>query len=143
VKREQAGATVVEFALVLITFLAFMFAILDFSRMLFTWSAVNEATRAGARYAAVCDSTANAALVLAKMQALAPQIQTANIGWDPPGCGPTSCIGVRVTVTGMNYNFITPIAGLARLGAIPMPNFATYLTREDMRQDTNSAAICP
>jgi hypothetical protein len=143
VRCNQAGATAVEFALVLVTFLAVTLGILDFARMLFTWSSANEAARAGARYAAVCDNTASAALVLAKMRAVAPQVQAANIGWDPPGCSPTSCIGVRVTITGMNYNFMSPLAGLARVGAIPMPNFATYLTREDMRQDPNYATICP
>jgi len=140
---KQRGATVIEFALVLVMFLAVMLGILDFGRMLFTWSAANEAARAGARYAAVCDNTADAGLVLAKMQALLPQVQTANIGWDPPGCSPTTCIGVRVTITGMNYNFMSPLAGLAQVGAIQMPTFATYLTREDMRQDPNSATICP
>jgi Flp pilus assembly protein TadG len=143
VKRSQSGATAVEFALVLVTFLAVTLAILDFSRMLFTWSAASEAARAGARYAAVCDNTGVAPLVVSKMQALLPQIQTANVTWDPPGCSPTTCVGVRVTITGMNYNFMSPIAGLARVGAIPMPNFATYVTREDMRQDANAAAICP
>jgi len=142
-KQHQAGATAIEFALVLIMFLAVMLGITDFARMLFTWNAASEAARAGARYAAVCDGTASAGLVVAKMQAMLPQIQAADVGWDPPGCSPASCVGVRVTITGMNYNFMSPLAGLAQVGAIPMPNFATYLTREDMRQDTNSATICP
>ena len=141
--RRQGGATTIEFALVLIMFLAFTLVILDLARMLFTWNAANEATRAGARYAVVCDDTGDASLVLAKMQAMLPQITTANIVWDPAGCSPTSCVGVRVAVTGLNFNFMSPMAGLASLGVIPMPGFATYLTREDMRQDPNSATICP
>ncbi|MBK0394010.1 TadE/TadG family type IV pilus assembly protein [Ramlibacter algicola] len=142
-KIRQHGATAVEFALVLIAFLAVMLAILDFARMMFAWSSASEATRAGARYAAVCGNTGNAPAVVARMQALVPQITTANVAWDPPGCSPTTCVGVRVSVTGMNYNFMSPIAGLARVGAIPMPDFATYLTREDMRQDPNADTYCP
>ena len=142
-RSKERGATAVEFALVLIMFLAVVLGITDFSRMLFTWNAANEAARAGARYAAVCDNTADAALVLAKMQALVPQVATATITWDPPGCSPATCIGVRVAITGMNYNFMSPLAGLAQVGAIAMPTFATYLTREDMRQDANYATNCP
>lgn len=144
-KRKQGGATAVEFALVFITFLAFTLAILDVARMLFTWNAANEAARAGARYAVVCDNTASKAFVLAKMQAMLPQLQDSNLnlGWDPPGCNATSCTGVLVTITGLNYNFMSPIAGLAKVGVIAMPNFGTYLTREDMRQDPNALVICP
>lgn len=142
-RGNQDGATTVEFALVLIMFLAVVLGITDFARMLFTWNAANEATRAGARYAAVCDNTADAALVLGKMQAMLPNVQTASVTWDPPGCSPTTCVGVRVGITGLNYNFMSPLAGLAHVGAITMPTFATYLTREDMRQDANAATNCP
>jgi len=142
-KRSQRGATAVEFALVFIIFMAFSLVILDVARMLFTWNAANEAARAGARYAVVCDNTGNDALVLAKMQALLPQVQTIDVGWDPAGCNPTSCIGARVSITGLTYNFMSPMAGLANIGVIPMPSFATYMTREDMRQDPNAGAICP
>ena len=70
-KSRQSGATAVEFALVLLIFLTFLLAITDFSRMLYTWNAASEATRAGARYAVVCDNTGNKAQVLAKMQSIA------------------------------------------------------------------------
>jgi Flp pilus assembly protein TadG len=142
VKSHELGATTIEFALVLILFLTFLLGITDFSRMLYSWNAANEATRAGARYAAVCDSTANSAQVLAKMQALMPQVRSINLAWDPPGCTPSTCVGVNVTVTNLNYQWISPISGLARLSPIPMPTFSTYLTRESMRQDSHSAEIC-
>ena len=131
-----------EFALVLTIFLTFLLGITDFSRMLFTWSAANEATRAGARFAVVCDNTGNSAEVLAKMQALLPQIQTINLAWTPAGCTAATCEGVTLTITDLNYQWISPIAGLATLSPIPMPTFSTYLPREIMRQDANSNAIC-
>ena len=141
-KKSNLGATTVEFALVLIIFLTFLLGITDFSRMLFTWSAANEATRAGARFAVVCDNTGNSAQVLAKMQQLLPQIQTINLAWTPSGCTPATCQGVTLTITNLNYQWISPIAGLARLSPIPMPTFSTYLPREVMRQDRNSENIC-
>ncbi len=141
-KGRQAGATAVEFALVLIIFLTFLLGITDFSRMLFTWNAANEATRAGARYAVVCDDTDHSALVLAKMRAMLPQISTINLAWTPVGCTHADCEGVTVTITGLNYHWISPIAGAVSMAAIPMPTFKTFLPREIMRQDPNSAAIC-
>ncbi|SFH93236.1 Flp pilus assembly protein TadG [Collimonas sp. OK307] len=140
--KNQSGATAVEFALVMILFLTFLLGITDFSRMLFTWNAANEATRAGARYAVVCDDTTKQAVVLAKMQTLLPQITGISLAWAPSGCTASTCVGVTVTITGLNYQWISPIAGSAKLAAIPMPVFSTYLPREVMRQDPNSAAIC-
>jgi hypothetical protein len=139
---RQAGATIVEFALVLLIFLTFLLAITDYSRMLFTWNAATEATRAGARYAVVCDDTFNQAAVLARMQRMLPQITSINLAWTPAGCTHANCEGVTVTIVGLNYRWISPVAGLAARLPIPMPTFQTFLTREMMRQDPNSAAIC-
>lgn len=141
-KHTQRGSTAVEFALVLVIFLTFLLGVTDFSRMLFTWNAANEATRAGARYAVVCDDTGEQSVVLARMQALLPQISSISETWTPSGCGPATCEGVTVSITGLHYQWISPIAGLAALAAIPMPTFSTYLSREVMRQDPNSASIC-
>jgi Flp pilus assembly protein TadG len=141
-KRHAHGATTVEFALALLIFLTFLLGIVDFSRMLFTWSAAGEATRAGARYAVVCDDTGRKDAVLARMQALLPQVGDISLAWEPAGCTSTSCQGVTVTITSLDYQWISPIAGLARLASRAMPGFSTYLPREIMRQDPNSAAIC-
>ena len=145
--RKQTGATAVEFALSLLVFLTFLLGITDFSRMLFTWNMANEATRAGARYAVVCDNTGYKAAVLARMQRLLPQITDIDLDWlsnDPsfPSCGHASCAGVTVTITGLDYQWISPIAGLAALAPIRMPTFSTYLPREVMRQDPHSGEIC-
>jgi Flp pilus assembly protein TadG len=145
-KSRQSGATAVEFALVLLIFLTFLLAVTDFSRMLYTWNAANEATRAGARYAAVCDNTTNRTQVLAKMQTILPQISNINMVWEDDlgntSCTPATCVGVTVTIVGLNYQWISPIAGITRLAPLSMPTFRTYLTREIMGQDPNSAAIC-
>ncbi|WP_395316090.1 TadE/TadG family type IV pilus assembly protein [Variovorax sp. UC74_104] len=139
--RRGRGATTVEFALGLIIFLMFTLGIVDFARMLFTWNAAQEATRAGARYAVVCDDTAQQALVLARMKALLPQISSVSVVWSPSGCTASTCQGVTVSITGLNYQWISPIAGAAG-PLIAMPSFPTYLPREVMRKDPNSPAIC-
>ena len=140
-KRQMAGATTVEFALGLLVFLMFVLGILDFARMLFTWNAANEATRAGARYAVVCDDTTQQALVLARMQALLPQITTVSVAWTPASCTAATCEGVTVGITGLNYQWISPIVGAAA-PLIPMPSFSTFLPREVMRKDPHSPTIC-
>ena len=144
----QRGSTAVEFALVMLLFLTFLLAVTDFGRMLYTWNAAAEATRAGARYAAVCDAAgANKAQVLAKMQYFMPQLTDANLSvvWedeDGNSCTPSTCMGVTVTVNNLTYRWISPIAGAAALAPFPMPTFKTFLTREIMRQDANSPTIC-
>lgn len=140
-KQTQQGATAIEFALVLLIFLMFLLAVTDFSRMLFTWNAATEATRLGARYAVVCDDTSNKAAVLARMRSIVPEIGDIVLGWNPAGCNPTSCEGVTVTITSLNFRWISPIVG-AVAPSFAMPTFSTYLPREIMHQDPNSAAIC-
>lgn len=137
-----SGATTIEFALGLLIFLTFTLGIVDFSRMLYTWSAASEVTRYGARYAAVCDDTLRADEVLAHMQELLPQVQTIAVDWSPAGCTAATCEGVTVGITDLNYQWISPIAG-AVSPLIAMPQFSTYLPREVMRLDPNSGAICP
>ena len=146
-KTKQSGATVVEFALVLMIFLTFFLGILDFSRMLWTWNAANEATRWGARVAVVCDK--GAAAVLASMQKFLPQLVAGNvqIDWyDGAGnisttCTHTNCAGVSVSITGLNYQWISPV-GWGNYAAIAMPGFSTYLPREIMGQDPDSSSVC-
>ncbi|HYD77926.1 TadE family protein [Ramlibacter sp.] len=146
-KDYQRGSTAVEFAFVLMLFLTFMLGIVDFSRLLFTWNAANEATRAGARFAAVCDSRANPGEVLAKMRAMLPEVQSITVDWFDPDmnmntCDSTSCMAVRVRINNLSYRWISPIAGIASLANIPMPTFSTFLIREAMRQDAVSPAEC-
>lgn len=140
--RKQAGATTIEFSLSLIIFLTFLLGITDFSRMLFTWSAANEATRMGARYAVVCDDTGDKQRVLTRMQGLLPQVRDIDLTWEPAGCVAATCEGVTLTITDLNYQWISPVAGLDAMEVIRMPTFTTYLPREIMKQDPNSDAIC-
>ncbi len=136
---KESGAVIIEFALVFIIFMMFFLGITDFARMLFTWSYANEAARYGARYAAVCGDTTNEARVLSRMQGFLPQINAINLAWDPAGCTPATCQSVTVTITSLNYQWISPIAGASRLAPIAMPSFSTTAPREMMRQDPVAA----
>ncbi|MCC6071734.1 TadE family protein [Massilia sp. GCM10020059] len=140
-KADQAGATTVELALVLVVFFMFLLGVTDFSRMLFTWNAATEATRLGARLAVVCADPANEAQVLQKMRMMVPEIAAVDLEWAPGGCDAASCEGVTVTITALDYRWISPIAG-AVMPVRSLPTFSTYLPREMMRQDPNNALIC-
>jgi hypothetical protein len=52
--QRQSGATTVEFAIIGLLALMVMFAVLEFGRLVFVVNALSEATRRGARMAAVC-----------------------------------------------------------------------------------------
>ena len=144
--HRQAGATLVEFALGLVVFLTFFLGVMDFSRLLWTWSAANEATRWGARTSVVCGK--DTAPVLARMRMFLPQLKVEHlvVDWyDADGlnnaCSTSDCTAVNVRITGMDFEWISPIGWTAgRL--IPMSSFSTFLPRESMGQDPDSAAMC-
>ncbi|CAJ0713040.1 MULTISPECIES: TadE/TadG family type IV pilus assembly protein [Ralstonia] len=145
--KHQKGTTAVEFAIVVALFLTVLLGILDFGRILFTWNAVGEATRWGARQAVVCGQGSTS--VLGKMQTILPTLTSANVSvqwYDTSGavstsCDATSCGGVAVSVTGMTVAPYSPATwiGFSRLA---VPGFSTYLPREIMGQDPNSSSVC-
>lgn len=52
--KQQRGAETLEFILVFTFFMILIMAVFDFARALYVWNALAEATRRGARVAAVC-----------------------------------------------------------------------------------------
>jgi Flp pilus assembly protein TadG len=132
---RQRGSTIVEFSFVLIIFLTFLLGVLDFSRMLYTWNVTNEATRAGARYAVVCATPADSSRILTAMQQRVPQIASINVVWEPAGCDASSCEGVNVSVTNLQFKWVSPLPGVLAQKIINLPGFTTYLPREMMRYD--------
>ncbi len=141
-RQQQKGASVVEFALVFLVFLTFVLGLLDVTRLLYTWNAAQEAARAGARYAAVCDDTTRLADVRALMQRMVPAISAVAIDWSPAGCSATDCQSLRLRVTGLQFQWISPVVGRERLAAIALPSITAESIREAMRQDPVSSTLC-
>ncbi|NRB38770.1 MAG: pilus assembly protein [Pseudomonadales bacterium] len=52
--KKQSGVTTVEMAIVSALFFMLLIGVIDIARLLFTWNALDEVTRRGARMAAVC-----------------------------------------------------------------------------------------
>jgi len=57
--KTQRGAAMVEFAMIALVFFMILFGIIEFGRLLFTYNTLVEATRRGARVAAVCPVSAD------------------------------------------------------------------------------------
>ena len=146
--RHQSGSTTVEFALVFVLFMSFVLFLIDVSRLVYAYNAGSETALIGARYATVCaDKTdTTKALVLARMRALMPEVSAIELDWidedDGAACDVTTCDGVTVRITGLRFSWVTPLLGAVVLPQQVLPDFATYLPRESMRQDGNSEAFC-
>jgi Flp pilus assembly protein TadG len=129
--KKQSGATAVEMALVMIFVVQLMLGIVDFSRWLFTINSANEATRLGARIAAVC--TTNAAGIKTRMRAfLPPSITNSQItvSYLSTGCAATEVCAVQVALTGSPG--IDSIAWFLP-SSLPIPSFSTLLPRESLQ----------
>jgi Flp pilus assembly protein TadG len=129
---KECGSTTVEFAMVFLVFLMFLLGVLDFSRMLYTWQGTNAATRIGARYAVACAEPGDNSRILTRMKQVMPEVSTINVAWEPAGCNSSSCEAVTVSVTGMNFKWISPIPNSLAQPLVLMPGFSTYLPREMM-----------
>lgn len=109
---SQRGAAAVEFALICTAFLALLFALFEYGRMLFLWNALPEVTRRAARAAAVTDfSDADA------MQALR---QTALLG-----SGGALPLAANVTGNSLRIEYLWQDAAGNRLALPILPNCPT------------------
>lgn len=85
----RRGAASIEFALVCVLFLAFLFAVFEYARVMFLWNTLPQVTRRAARAAAVTDFSNAAAMQALRQDALfrsdggplplAPNVGSANI----------------------------------------------------------------
>jgi Flp pilus assembly protein TadG len=137
--NRYRGAATVEFALVLVILLLLLFGMLEIGRALFKWNSAAEATRIGARTAAIV-AVNDKAKVLAAMQPMMPELTADNVTlqYSTDGtsfgasCTPGTCMLVRV---GVSYTY-HPVLILfdPALSLLPesirMPTLATTYTVE-------------
>lgn len=125
--RHQDGAAVVEFALVVIMVITLLFGLIEMGRVLFQWNTAADATRRGARTAAIA-AVGDTATVLAEMRLVMPELTAADVAIEYsidgnfPGatCVRGTCrfVRVRVSQTFAPAVFFLPTT-------IPMPPFST------------------
>ena len=147
-KKEERGATLLEFAIGATVFFTAMFGVVEFGRVLWTHNALADAARRGARYAITqpASSPAGAKTTGANVGPSITAIRNVAVYGNPEGTGQPlvnnlatgnvnvtySNFGVgegrvSVTITGYQFQFIVPLVGTS----ITMPNYNTTLTGEN------------
>jgi len=143
-KSQQNGVTTVEFAIVGLLLFVVLFAVIEFGRALFIMNMLTEASRRGARMAAVCpvgDPKPASAAVFdsgSGSSAVVSGLTTANIlieYLDVNGtviASPAANFGqiryVRATVVGFSVSLVIPTI----MPTLPMSGFSTTLPRESL-----------
>lgn len=131
---RQRGVAMVEFALIAVIFFSLLLGIMEFGRWMFTLNTANEATRLGARLAAVCDL--DEPQIKQQMRALVSGLADEQIAitYRPASCTAANCRTVEVRLVDFHY---TPLL-LPLFGAeVPVPPFLTIQSRESMSSAGN------
>ena len=138
-RRQQAGAMIIEFALIAIVFFGILLGIMELGRWLFTLNAAMEATRWGARLAVVCGPSTPIQAHIALM------IRSGGTLTFTSTCTP-DCM-VTVTLTGARFKpFVPFLPASPDPGGWLMPNFSTTLSSEAMGSEGSNAStndVCP
>lgn len=137
IRRPQRGATMVEFALVAMVFLSLLLATMEFGRWMFMLNAASEATRLGARTAAICDL--DAPQIKARMRELLPEVSDEQIvvSYSPPACTAANCSTVEVRLSDVHFTPLVPFIS----ADFAVPSFTTTLARELMNSAGNPACL--
>lgn len=145
-RRRQRGTTTVEFAIVGTVLMVVVFAVIEFSRALFVVDMLTEATRRGARVAAVCpvgdpkpaqtavfgngggSSPFVAGLTTANVQVQYLDLNGATVANPATATGFDTIRYVRVSIVGFTQTLLIPLHVIA----LPMAGFSTTLPRESL-----------
>lgn len=132
---RQAGVLAVEFALIASVFFMLVLGAVEVARVLWVWNSAGEATRYGARIAAVCDL--NDSDIKARMRGTLSALADANITltYLPAGCNVNSCESVTVTLSGYTQQTFIPFTTFQPT----LPAFRTTLPREYLTSANNPA----
>ena len=142
-RYRQNGLATVEFALVAFVLFMLMFGVIEIGRGFFVVSALDEATRRGARMAVVCPINDPAIFQAAAFNsAVIPDLDASDISVEYlDGSGglvatPAVATGfrliryVRVRVVGYQHRLLIPL--ISPIAPFFMPEFATVLPRESL-----------
>jgi hypothetical protein len=144
-RYKQKGAETVEFAMIALLFFAVLFAIIEFSRAMFVWNALSEATRRGARMAVVCpvgsDVPKQVAIfkdaITGSGETIIPGLASGNGDVSvnyyledgvTSSVDPTLIKFVQVSIADYMHQLIIPLWGLP----LPAPKFTTTLPTESL-----------
>jgi Flp pilus assembly protein TadG len=145
-RTRQRGTTTVEFAIVGTVLMVVVFSVIEFGRALFVINVLTEATRRGARMAAVCpvgdpkpaqvavfanggaSSTIVSGLTTANVQVQYLDTNGAVVAGPGTAAGFSQIRYVRVNIVGFTQTLLIPL----HLTAVPLSGFSTTLPRESL-----------
>jgi Flp pilus assembly protein TadG len=134
-RQGERGAALMEFAIAGAVFLTAFFGVVEFGRLLWTHSALRDAARRGARYAAVRKNDAAGQAAVKKMVVygdpnantstatpLVPGLSMSNVALEYQNYnGILLSSRATVSITGMNFQFAVPLVG----GTLALPAYRT------------------
>lgn len=139
--RRQRGTTTVEFAIVGGVVLMILFAVVEFGRLLWSYSMLGESARRAARLAVVCpvgDPKVAAAALYADADVAPAELGAANVKVEyideagAPVADPAAHVSaisqVRVTITGVRFDLGIPFV----TAAFTARDFVVVLPRESL-----------
>lgn len=131
-KNKQKGTYTVEFAVVGTLLFMTLFGVIEVARTLFTWNTLVEATRRGARIAAVCPI--NHVSIQQKTRDLMPDPTTGTVVvtyYDKDGSAttnPGSARSAKVEIQDYRHNFVVPFVDQI----LTAPKFETTIPTESL-----------
>lgn len=133
IRRSQHGAAAVEFALASMLFLGLVIGVIELAMVAYVYTTAVEATRLGARMAAVCD--VGDTVVKQRMHDILPLLTPENITISYPisGCTATSCDPVTVMIQNLTVTPIIPFVSVD----FPIPGYSTSIPAESLSSADN------
>lgn len=132
IKKKERGLALVETSIAMLTVLIALFGVIEVGRLLWTYNALADATRLGARWAVVNgqDTTAVQNMVLygtttAGTEPIVKGLTASNVNVTYSSFGIASG-RATVTIQNFNFNFSVPLFGTS----LALPPFTTTLTGE-------------
>lgn len=131
-----------EFALATALLCVLVLGAVEMARLMWTVNAAVEATRLGARLAAVCDMhDSRIAQRMTQVMPALPEQAVVLDYLDPPlpdnTCTPSTCKAVRVSLQGVVHQMMLPFSA----AVIPLPPLRTTLRRESMDSSAHEACL--
>jgi Flp pilus assembly protein TadG len=143
-KRHQHGLTTVEFAFVGATLFVLIFAVIEFGRLFFMYSALGEGTRRAARLAAVCPigspgivNTATTFVRQADFSAANVQVQYLDVNGNA-----TADYNLINYVQVQVVDYFIPLSIPFIWPTITAPSFAVTLPRESLGVSPTNIGFC-
>ena len=166
-KKKQQGVATVEFAIIGALLMLLLLGVIEFARLVFVWNTATEATRRGARIAAVCpvnspairnvsvfndNSTSGPSAWITGLSTADVRVEYLNDSGNPvdctycncdDSCGDASFVSIKYVQVSINNYQHTLLLPPPFNVTFTMPAFETTLPRESLGVVPGVGSQCP